>query len=215
MAAVTSMVYQVLRDTEPRLPRVGPSIAGWLFQVTPVSDHVVLVMNRSVPPFGLPPLPMSSTWMRSLALATGSVRPPTVNRRKVRRTGELSTMIWDAVPKFVDGDVFCTYASATGVNVKVAANAAGAANTAAAVTVVVTTAITIAAREARDIRAAPLCRTAVNLASQPLADATHRRRRRGPRRRPTRRAAPRGRPDAARRPYRARGCSGHCRARGP
>src|SRR6266508_4063601 len=165
MAAVTSMVYQVLRDTEPRLPRVGPSIAGWLFQVTPVSDHVVLVMDRSVPPFGLPPLPMSSTWMRSLALATGSVRPPTVNRRKVRRTGELSTMIWDAVPKFVDGDVFCTYASATGVNVKVAANAAGAANT-------------IAAREARDIRAAPLCRTAVNLASQPLADATHRRRRR-------------------------------------
>src|SRR5262245_47151367 len=94
---VTSISYQVSLTTEPRLPRLAPSMAGLLFQVVPVSDHVVLVIALNVPPVLLPLLPLMVR-MRSLALVTGSVSPLTVNFRNDWRTGELSTTNWAEVP---------------------------------------------------------------------------------------------------------------------
>src|SRR5262249_18171389 len=89
---VTSISYQVLRDTAPSVPTTAPSIAGWLFQVTAVSNHVVLVIVWNVPPFELPALFTLATCTRSFTLVTGSTRPLTVNLRNVLSTGELFTM---------------------------------------------------------------------------------------------------------------------------
>jgi hypothetical protein len=54
-APVTVNSYQVLFATAPRVPRAAPLMAGWLFQVTPVSVQAAFVINLSVPPLGLPP----------------------------------------------------------------------------------------------------------------------------------------------------------------
>lgn len=76
---------------------MAPLMAGWLFHVVPVSDQDVLVIDVNVPPLVLPELPLIVR-IRSLALVTGSVRPLTVNFRKLRRTGELSTTNCVEVP---------------------------------------------------------------------------------------------------------------------
>src|SRR5262249_7827630 len=132
-AEVTSTVYHVLRATEPSVPSVAPSMVGWLFQVTAVSDQVVLVIPATEPPLELPAPLTSRTGIRSVALVTGSVKPLTVKLMNVLRTGELSTTTSTAVPKFVAGDPLSTYVSATGVNVVVAAAAGGATATTAVV----------------------------------------------------------------------------------
>jgi hypothetical protein len=95
---VTSISYQVLRDTAPSVPTVAPSMAGWAFQVTAVSDQVVSVIVWNVPPFELLALFTLATWMRSFALVTGGVKPVTVNLTNVLSTGELSTLSWVALP---------------------------------------------------------------------------------------------------------------------
>ena len=96
-AAVTSTSYQVLPLTAPTVPSVAPSMVGWLFQVVPVSDQVVLDMRRNVPPASLPLLPLIVR-SRSLAPVTVPLTPLTVKRRNERRTGELSTTICVDVP---------------------------------------------------------------------------------------------------------------------
>ena len=105
---VVVVVGAVVDVVEGEVVVVDPSMAGWLFQVIPVSDQVVLLRLRTVPPAGLPPLEMSSTWSRSLALVTVPLIPDTVNRTNVRRTGELSTSNWPDVPKFVPALSLCT-----------------------------------------------------------------------------------------------------------
>ena len=87
---VTSISYHVFFATDPKVPSVAPSIKGLLFQVVPVSDHVVLVINFQVPPLLLPLFPLI-VWMRSFAFVTACVRPLIVNLRNDKRTGELST----------------------------------------------------------------------------------------------------------------------------
>ena len=95
--AEASTSYQAFSPTEPIVPSVAPSMAGWLFQVVPVSDHDVLEIARNVPPAGLPELPLIVR-SRILALVTVPLTPETVNRRNERRTGELSTTSWVDVP---------------------------------------------------------------------------------------------------------------------
>ena len=88
---LTSISYQAFRPTEPSEPRVAPSTAGWLFQITPVSDQVVLLIEVKVPPLLLSAPETSSVWMRSFAPLTAAVRPETLNLRYIRLIGELST----------------------------------------------------------------------------------------------------------------------------
>src|SRR5262245_31465988 len=102
MAEVTSRSCHALRVTAPNEPAVAPSMAGWLFQVVAVSDQVVLLTSRTVPPTELPPPPTLSTCSRNVTPVIGSLTPDTVKRRNVRRTGELSTCSWAAVPKLVE-----------------------------------------------------------------------------------------------------------------
>ena len=124
---VTSSSTQVLRATEPSVPSVRPSMAGWAFQVTAVSDQVVLDISFQVPPLLLSAPATSSTWSRSLALVTGSVSPLTVNlRNDALDLGRVDTDARPLVPKLVVGALSATYVSATGVKVTVAAAAEAA-----------------------------------------------------------------------------------------
>lgn len=77
---------------------MAPSMAGWAFHVTVVSDQAVLLTAARLPPAELSALSTSLTCTRSRACDTGSARPATENRMNPRRTGEPSMVIWVAVP---------------------------------------------------------------------------------------------------------------------
>jgi hypothetical protein len=120
-AAVTFTCTHELRLTAPIDATAGPSMLGFVFHVTVVSDHVVFELVATEPPAGLGALLVSATCSRRRAWVIGPVTPRRSNRANVRIVGEASTTSCVLVPSRVVGADALTDASATGRNVTVAA----------------------------------------------------------------------------------------------
>ena len=84
-----------------------------------VSDQAVLSTRATVPALGLGPSTTSATWRRSRALCTGPVIERASKRTKTSRTGDPSATSFVPRPSRAVGDVLSTWASATGINVRV------------------------------------------------------------------------------------------------
>src|SRR2546430_3341628 len=87
VALVTSEWTVWLCATAPRVASAGPSIAGWVFQVTVPSFHAQSVIAWRRPPVTLWALVTFATCSRTWALVTWRAPTPlTLTRRRVRCT---------------------------------------------------------------------------------------------------------------------------------